>query len=182
MAMMETEEGNTTATTALVPVPIPALQDAGDSGLFVCSGAFSFFGDGPVDTNDVAIAVTFNLALTYHFAGMQHYNVGLFEKACRLYHLCGVEMMPCSSFLDENPIGWFVSMACLNNQAQIQFQYLGGQAAAVELSEPLDDLCIHVLFSQSEEGSRRHLTKLIEEIMLNIQMFKNLVSCAAGAA
>ncbi|CAB9513280.1 expressed unknown protein [Seminavis robusta] len=166
-------------------VSIQGLSDD-ESGLYIHCEALSLQigtdGSDSVQTHSMAaVAILFNLALTYHVHGVKHQKMARIQKASRLYELCSGEMM--SSPHVDPTLCLFVSMACLNNKAQIQYQYLGSKANAAELACQLQQQLEPVLTAVDNEGNLlSHTYSQLDEMFLNAQMLSHAVCMGASAA
>ncbi|CAB9519630.1 expressed unknown protein [Seminavis robusta] len=171
---------------------IPGLlnEQADESGgLFVHSKAFSLqiigndISSVPGTQHLAAMAILFNIALTYHLHGAKHQQMACVEKAFRFYQVCSGEIISSSAVIIDPTSCLFVSLACRNNQAQIQYHYLGNKAMAAQLACQLQQqLKLFAVVTTDACKDNNNVVQLIDEMLLNVHMLIRARSMAASAA
>ncbi|CAB9502605.1 expressed unknown protein [Seminavis robusta] len=164
--------------------PIRGLQD-GDSSVYVHDQPVWLDGWWLAANGDVlekattfASFVLFNLALSYHHRGLVEQKAAHLKRACKLYNICASDMIPRLPMSIMESFGVPLAAACLNNQAQIQYQYLGDSAASLRLAhEMLQPEMLARMYAVASQNAQFALQ--LEEFLLNTQLFLN---CSRNAA
>ncbi|CAB9529148.1 expressed unknown protein [Seminavis robusta] len=177
-------------TQSMLPITLSdsfPFLNANEPSVFIFDQCLSIdmtiSGDSSADAQYVATTmIVFNLAVALHYNGMQHQQTKKLQRACHLYSLCASAIVPTipASFSDP-AASYLVTMASLNNHAQIQSQLLGNKEIAAQLALELQQRLVP-LFAVASQCNTRIWAPQFVGMLLNIATFLAYRFLASPAA